>query len=307
MRRKDGQHLPAPRVDEQGSAMRRGAGNRAPGRGNAFIHTLQGLDELAASGALVSIHVRDLDTAAVVLAGDDHISRPIAGVGAVPVLLAAAAAFLSGSLDARAVVHRRDVSPSVTGGLWEHLDDVPLTLGDLAVLSASVNDPGAMNVLLHRLRTAGVNDLLATAGYSEIAVLDGHRDVRHPDDAPHTAVGTTRELARLMASIADGKAVSAAVSAQTGEWLTLGSDLSMVGAGTGLDPFDHDEDRHGLLFFNKTGRTEVVRCEAGVIAGPRAGVAYAITVCFDDLSVAHRLRVARVMRVFGDELMEFVH
>jgi beta-lactamase class A len=43
-----------------------------------------------------------------------------------------------------------------------------------------------------------------------------------------------------------------------------------------------------------------------VLAGPRAGVSYALTVCFDDLSIAHRLRAHDAFRVLGLELMEYV-
>ena len=44
-----------------------------------------------------------------------------------------------------------------------------------------------------------------------------------------------------------------------------------------------------------------------MLAGPRAGVAYALTVCFDDLSMAHRLRAHEAFRVLGVELMEYVY
>lgn len=277
----------------------------APHRG--FPQTMKALDGLVAAGAQVSVHVRDLDSGAVVLAGDDHVVHPVAGVGAVPVLLEVASAFLDGRLDARAMSRRVDAHPAVTGGLWQRLGDVPLSLGDLAVLGAAVCDPAATNILLGKVGLGAVDSLLASLGLREVAVLDAHRDVRGPDDAPYTAVGSTRELARLMALIANGRAVTAAASAQTGEWLTLNADLTLVGAGTGLDPFDHDNDRHGLLFFNKTGRADGVRADAGVLAGPRAGIAYALTVCFDDLTVTHRLRVVEAMRQFGIELMEYVH
>jgi hypothetical protein len=86
------------------------------------------------------------------------------------------------------------------------------------------------------------------------------------------------------------------VSAQVSEWLSLNQDLALVAASTALDPFAHDDDRHGLLFVNKTGRGDGIRAEAGVIAGPRAGAAYALIVCFDDLSVAHRLRARGLPR-----------
>ncbi len=100
--------------------------------------------------------------------------------------------------------------------------------------------------------------------------------------------------------------MSPAVSAQVGEWLNLNQDLALVGAATALDPFAHEDDRHGLLFVSKTGRADGIRAEAGVLAGPRGGVAYALIVCFDDLSIAHRLRAHEAFRALGLDLMEYV-
>src|SRR5690606_6676813 len=136
---------------------------------------------------------------------------------------------------------------------------------------------------------------------------DRFREQRGPDDAPHLAVGTARELARLFAALVNGGAVSAAVSAQVSEWLSLGHDLSLVGAPTALDPFAHDDDVHRVLFLNKTGRDAGVRVEAGVLGGPRGAVAYALIVCFEDRSIVHRARAHEAFRVLGAELMEYTH
>jgi beta-lactamase class A len=111
----------------------------------------------------------------------------------------------------------------------------------------------------------------------------------------------------MFAALVNSEAISAGVSAQVAEWLSLNHDLSLVASATGLDPFAHENDDHGLLFINKTGRDDGVRVEAGVLAGPRAGVAYALIVCFDDLSIMHRLRAHGVFRALGVELMEYVY
>jgi beta-lactamase class A len=79
-----------------------------------------------------------------------------------------------------------------------------------------------------------------------------------------------------------------------------------VASATGLDPFSHENDEHGLLFINKTGRDAGIRVEAGVLAGPRAGVSYALIVCFDDLSIYHRMRAHDAFRTLGVDLMEYV-
>ena len=102
---------------------------------------------------------------------------------------------------------------------------------------------------------------------SRAALLDSFRDQRGPDDAPHFALGSARELAEVFAALVNAQAVSPSVSAQVAEWLSLNHDLSLVAAATGLDPFAHENDEHGLLFINKTGRDAGIRVEAGVIAG----------------------------------------
>nr|WP_259062843.1 class A beta-lactamase-related serine hydrolase [Microbacterium sp. AK031] len=273
----------------------------------SFVATLRALEELADAGAQVSVHVTDLDTGAEVLAGDDHVTMPIAGLGVVPLLIEVAAGFESGTLDPLEIVEQSSVDDVTMAGVWRNLRAPALPLVDLAVLAAAAGDPMAVNALLAHVRDDRVNDRLQALGLTQTALLDRFRDERGPDDAPHVAVGTTRELAGLFSALVNSTAVDVAVSAQVSEWLSLNHDLSLVAASTGLDPFAHDHDAHGLLFINKTGRERGVRAEAGVLAGPRSGIAYAMIVCFDDLSITHRLRAHDAFRVLGLELMEYAH
>ncbi|MEV7632535.1 serine hydrolase [Microbacterium sp. NPDC089318] len=295
------------------AAGRRGVrgGRRIPRRAAAgrrsFAPTLRRLEELAQSGAQVSVHVAELDSGQVVLAGDDHVPMPIAGLGVVPLLVEVAAGFESRSIDRLRIVDRTDEELVAPAGLWRNLRAPALPLVDLAVLAAAVGDPIAANALLDAVGHEQVQARMVSLGMPRSAVLDRFRDKRGPDDAPHVAVGTTREFANLFAALVNSRVVDAAVSAQVAEWLSLNQDLSLVASATGLDPFAHDDDAHGLLFINKTGRDRGVRAEAGVLVGPRAGVAYALTVCFDDLSISHRLRAHDAFRVLGTDLMEYTH
>ncbi|WP_404473824.1 serine hydrolase [Microbacterium aerolatum] len=273
----------------------------------SFVATMRALEELADAGAQVSVHVIDLDTGSQVLAGDDHVTLPVAGLGVVPLLIEVAAGFESGTLDPLEIVDRASTDAVTTSGIWRSLRAPALPLSDLAVLAAAVGDPLAVNILLEQVGLDRVRQRIEALGLKHTAVLDQFRDMRGPDDAPHVAVGTARELAGLFSALVNSKAVDAAVSAQVSEWLSLNHDLSLVAASTGLDPFAHDHDAHGLLFINKTGQDRGVRAEAGVLAGPRSGVAYAMIVGFDDLSIAHRLRVHDAFRVLGVELMEYAH
>ncbi|WP_404436211.1 serine hydrolase [Microbacterium aerolatum] len=273
----------------------------------SFVATMRALEELADAGAQVSVHVIDLDTGSQVLAGDDHVTLPVAGLGVVPLLIEVAAGFESGTLDPLEIVDRASTDAVTTSGIWRSLRAPALPLSDLAVLAASVGDPLAVNILLEQVGLDRVRQRIEALGLKHTAVLDRFRDMRGPDDAPHVAVGTARELAGLFSALVNSKVVDAAVSAQVSEWLSLNHDLSLVAASTGLDPFAHDHDAHGLLFINKTGQDRGVRAEAGVLAGPRAGIAYSMIVCFDDLSIAHRLRAHDAFRLLGVELMEYTH
>lgn len=287
------------------------SGRRLPRRAavgrRSFSATLKALEELADEGAQVSVHVVDVDSHEPVLVGDDHVTMPIAGLGVVPLLIEVAAGFGDGTLNPFEILERTEIEMVTTAGLWRHLHAPAFPLADLATLVATVGDPLAVNGLLRRVGQARIRDRIESLGLTRTALLDRMRDERGPDDAPQLAVGTARELATLFSGLVNSAVVDPAVSAQVAEWLSLNHDLSLVAASTGLDPFGHDHDAHGLLFINKTGRERGVRAEAGVLGGPRAGVAYALIVGFDDLSIAHRLRAHDAFRVLGIDLMEYTH
>lgn len=279
---------------------------RASLRQRSFIGTLKALDALSASGARVSVRVLDLDSDEDVLTGDDHLTLPVGGLGVVPLLIEVAAQIEAGTLDSLQIIERGSVDPVAVGGLWQHLVAPALPVGDLAVLAAAASDASAANALLARVGLEAVRARMEEIGLEKTALLDGFRDARGPDDAPQVALGSAGELAALFAAIVNAQVVSPAVSAQVGEWLNLNQDLALVGAATALDPFAHEDDRHRLLFVNKTGRADGIRAEAGVIAGPGGGAAYALLVAFDDLSIAHRLRAHEAFRALGADLMEYV-
>ncbi len=294
----------------------RGAGRKGPKRlprraaagRRSFTATLRSLDELAASGAKVSVRIDDLDGGSTeVLAGDDFVTLPVGGLGVVPLLIEAAAAFESGRLDPLEIVDRASVHGAAHGGVWQHLKAPALPLADVAMLAASSGDALAVNAVLHRVGLQSVRARVEQLGLRRTALLDRFRDDRGPDDAPHLALSTAREMAQVFAGLVNSTIVSPGVSAQVAEWLSLNHDLSLVASATGLDPFAHENDQHGLLFINKTGRAPGVRAEAGVLGGPRAGISYALIVNFDDLSIAHRLRAHDAFRVLGVELMEYVY
>lgn len=255
----------------------------------------------------MSVRIDDLDRGVAVLAGDDFVTLPMAGLGVVPLLIEVAAGFESGAVDPFEIVDRSAVAPVEVAGIWQHLKAPALPLVDLAVLTAATGDAIAANALIDRVGLPAVRARIEALGLTHTALLDRFRDRRGPDDAPQVALGSAGELAQTFAALVNSDAVSPSVSAQVAEWLSLNNDLSLVASVTGLDPFAHSNDKHGLLFINKTGRDAGVRAEAGVIAGPRAGLSYALIVRFDDVSIMHRLHAHEAFRLLGLELMEYVY
>src|SRR5690606_35440481 len=126
-------------------------GRRLPRRAaigrRSFTAATHALEELADTGAQVSVHVTDLDTGEPVLSGDDHVTLPIAGLGVVPLLIEVAARIEAGTLDPLAIVDRSSVEEVTGSGLWRNLRAPALPLVDLAVLVATAGDPLAVNIL----------------------------------------------------------------------------------------------------------------------------------------------------------------
>ncbi len=147
-----------PRDARPAPTARRG-GRRVASRsvtGLTFASSMRALEALAAAGAEVSVRVDDLDRRTVVLAGDDHLVLPVAGLGVVPLLIEVAARFEDGSLDPFETIDRRTLVPVRAAGIWAHLATPALPLADLAVLAAATGDTLAANALLARVGLDGV-------------------------------------------------------------------------------------------------------------------------------------------------------
>jgi beta-lactamase class A len=192
-------------------------------------------------------------------------------------------------------------------GLWRHLQARSLPLSDVATLVGATSDNLATNVLLREVGLDAVRARTEDLGLLRTALLDLVRDTRGPDDAPQLSVGSTSELAWLFAALARGQVVDALTSSRVLGWLSLNTDLSMVASAFGADPLSHRGVDHGLQLVNKTGTDAGVRSEVGVLRGPRRGISYAVSVQFNDRSIASRLRVLDSLRSVGFDLLEYVH
>lgn len=292
---------------------RRGGRGAAVGRHRGFETTenlvagFGALADAATHGAQVSARAVDLNTGRVLLSVDDSVVLPTASIGKVLLLLEVSARLGEGTDSRYEILDREPADDAADSGIWQHLAAPSLPLADLAVLVASSSDNMATNALLRRIGLDAVRRRADAIGIRKTALLDRVRDRRGPDDAPQLSVGSTSELTWLFSGLARGEIVDPATSYRVADWLALGTDLSMVASSFGLDPLAHSRSDHNLSLFNKTGTDAGLRAEAGVLRGPRAGVAYAVTLVFPDRRLADRLEVLGAMRTIGLDLLEYVH
>jgi beta-lactamase class A len=164
-------------------------------------------------------------------------------------------------------------------------DGLSLTVGDAVELMIALSDNTATNLLIARLGTARVNAQLDAYGLPNTRLFrptfrDGRPDVL-PELEREFGLGMTtpREMARLMARIAEGQAVSATASAGMLATLRRQQDRAMIPR---LLPPDDVE------VGNKTGTDEEkqagpggvkgqVRADAAIVAGP-GGLRYVIAI-----------------------------
>ncbi|TPW77953.1 serine hydrolase [Schumannella soli] len=297
----------AARGRRERSRARRAPRHRAPVAAENFIGTFTGLGDLAYEGARVSASVVDLDSGRPLVAIDDRIVLPTAGIGKVLLLIEVSARLTQRDFSGYGILDKSHKDAVGGRGVWQHLQAPSLPVADLASLVGATSDNVATNALLREVGLPAVRRRAESLGLSRTAMLDIVRATRGPDDAPQLSVGSTAELAGLFGALARGEVVDSLTSSRVLGWLSLGSDFSMVSSAFGLDPLAHRATDHGILLVNKTGLDEGVRAEVGVLRGPRTAVCYSVTIQFNDANVWSRLRVLDTMRTIGFDLLEYVH
>lgn len=281
--------------------------HRAEDRAIDFSATFTSLGELAYDGAQVSASVVDLDSRQPLVAIDDRIALPTASIGKILLLVEISARLTDRDASGFAILDKEPADLVGDSGVWQHLQAPSLPVADIATLIGAQSDNLATNVLLRQVGLDAVRERTEGLGLARTALLDLVRELRGPDDAPQLSVGSTAELAWLFTALARGEVVDHLTSSRVLGWLSLNADLSLVASAFGLDPLAHRGSDHGLQLVNKTGTDAGVRSEAGVLRGPRGGVAYAVTAHFADDGLAQRLRVLDAMRVVGLDVLEYVH
>lgn len=295
-------------TQERRERIRRRRGGKHTGEGGAgnFARSFTQLGELAYAGAKVSANAVDIQSGQTLVSIDDRVALPTASVGKVLLLIEVAARLSSGALEPLTVLDKLSVEPVADSGIWKLLQAPSLPVVDLAALVGAVSDNIATNVLLAHIGLDAVRERAESLGLARTALLDVVRDERGPDDAPQVSIGAAAELTSLLTRLARGEIVDQNTSRRVLDWMTGNVDTSLVASAFGLDPLSHQGIDHGIHLINKTGAASGVRSEVGILRGPRAGVAYAVTVQFADTGLSTRLAVIETMRSYGVDLLEYV-
>lgn len=249
--------------------------------------------------AQISLCLLDADSGAVLeFDGGERVHRT-ASIGKILLLIEVAIRMADGRLPAGQLVQRAAEDEVADSGLLQYLASKALPAADLAVLVGAVSDNLATNVLLRHVGIPSVMERSRTLGLAHTALHDRVRSARRPSDPPTLSTGTAAELADLLARVHRGEVRSKAVSKQVMHWLALDTDTSMTAGAFGLDPLAHVEPDRGITLAHKTGTDTGIRCDVGVVTGPKLSIAYAVLADFDD---AERDTVLGEMFAIGERI-----
>jgi beta-lactamase class A len=192
----------------------------------------------------------------------------------------------SGKLSLQANVALRAEDKVGGSGVLSRLHDgLSLTVSDLLHLMIVLSDNTATNLLIAQVGTARVNERLDSYGLRETRLFrptfrDGRADVL-PELEREFGLGMTtpREMARVMALIADGKAVSAEASTAMLDTLRRQQDRAMIPRLLPHDARLQVGNKTGTDAEKQAGANGVrgqVRADAAIVTGPNVRYAIAI-------------------------------
>jgi beta-lactamase class A len=285
-----GQTLAPP--NRSGSQMDDHVGTAVKQIGTAVKQTGAAVEQI---GALVTAFRGQMGVAAIDLGTGETIAVnadarfPTASTIKTAVMIEAWQQAADGRLSMDTTLTLRDVDKvggaGVLRGLHGPQGGLALTVADLIHLMIVLSDNTATNLLIGRVGTARVNERLESYGLGSTRLFrptfrDGRADVL-PELEREFGLGMTtpREMARLMALIAEGKAVNrsasdAMLATLRGQQdramiprLIAAADRIQIGNKTGTD-----EEKHAL----EDGVKRHVRADAAIVTGP--GFSYVIAI-----------------------------
>jgi beta-lactamase class A len=191
-----------------------------------------------------------------------------------------------GRLSMNTAIPLKEADKVAGSGILRGLHDgLEPTVADLIHLMIVLSDNTATNLLIEKLGTAQINARLETYGLHDTKLFrptfrDGRPDVL-PDLERQYGLGMTtpRDMATLMAAIADGKAVSRTASdAMLGtlrrqqDRAMIARDLPSAGGVHVGNKTGTDEEKHA----GPDGVKRHVRADAAIVTGPTFAYAVAI-------------------------------
>ncbi|MEO6213071.1 MAG: serine hydrolase [Vicinamibacterales bacterium] len=187
------------------------------------------------------------------------------------------------SLDSRVTLRAAD-KVGGSGVLTAMADGADLTMRDLIHLMIVLSDNTATNMLVTRLGTRRIDDRLVSYGLEQTKIFrptfrDGRADV-FPELEREFGLGMTtpREMARLMALIAEGRAVNAVASAEMLATLRRQQDRGMVPRFLPADEIEvgNKTGTDSEKLPDASGRRGSIRADAAIVTGPRMKYVIAI-------------------------------
>ena len=240
-------------------------------------------EAIAAFDGVVGLAVRNLDTGEEMAVNGD-MRFPTASAIKTAVMIEAWHQASEGTLPIDTVLTLRESDKVGGSGVLNGMSDgLALKVRDLIHLMIVLSDNTATNMLVNRLGTRRIDDRLVAYGLTQTKIfrpsfLDGKADV-FPELEREFGLGmsTPREMAKLMALIAEGRAVDARSSAAMLDTLRKQQDRGMIprllpgnvqiGNKTGTDTEKRPDDG---------GRRGAIRVDAAIVTGKN--VRYVIAV-----------------------------
>ncbi len=240
-------------------------------------------DAINSFDGVVGLAARNLETGEEIAVNADA-RFPTASAIKTAVMLEAWHQAAAGTLSLDQTMTLRDADKVGGSGVLNGLSDgLELKVRDLIHLMIVLSDNTATNMLVNRLGTKRIDERLESYGLTQTKIFrptfrDGKPDI-HPELEKEFGLGmsTPREMVKLMALIAEGRAVDAKASATMLETLRRQQDRAMiprylpgdvqVGNKTGTDSEKLPDER---------GRRGAIRVDAGIVTGKNVRYAIAI-------------------------------
>lgn len=201
-------------------------------------------------------------------------------------------------------------------GLLQYLHvGLPLTVADALELMIAISDNTATNLLVRRVGADAVNTTMRNLGLSQTRSAGPIRIANTPTGLVRPSHTTPREMALLLAAIAEGRLINAEASAAMARTLEHQVYADMLPR---YLPFTYYPERLGLAEMpvrvaHKTGALSGVRNDAGIVsvqtaAGARTMIisAFSAELADEEVWTAENvgvLAIARIARLAYDTLV----